>query len=94
MRHSHADDEIHVMSDVDDTSLRRTFSYTEQAAESVTKLFTLQYYANTFQDRLHVMSFAAFVVYILIGMGYYMGHQDFDFVDSVYFSITTILCVG
>jgi hypothetical protein len=82
------------MSDVDDTSLRRTFSYTEQATESVTKLFTLQYYSDAFQNRFHVLSFVAFIAYLLIGLGYYMGHQDFDFVDSLYFSITTILCVG
>lgn len=96
MRHSHIDDEIHVMSqsDVDDTTLRRTFSYTEQATDAVTQLFTLKYYSNSFQNRFHVMSFVAFVAYILIGLGYYMGHQEFDFVDSLYFSVTTILSIG
>jgi hypothetical protein len=94
MRHSHTDDEIHVMSDIDDASLRRTFSYSEQATEAVTKLFTIQYYSNAFQNRFHVMSFASFVAYLIIGLGYYMGHQGFDFVDSLYFSVTTILSIG
>lgn len=92
--HSHTDDEIHVMSDEDDSSLRRTFSYTEQATEAVTKLFTFQYYSNPFHDRFRVLSFAAFVAYLLLGLGYYMGHQGFDFVDSLYFSVTTILSIG
>ena len=94
MRHSHADDEIHVMSDADDTGLRRTFSYTQQATGAVTKLFTIQYYSDAFQNRFHVMSFVAFVCYLIIGLGYYMGHQEFDFVDSLYFSVTTILSIG
>ena len=94
MHLSHADDEIHVMCDDDDTSLRRTFSYTEQATNTVTKLFTLSNYSNAFQNRFHVMSFAAFIAYLLIGLGYYMGHQDYDFVDSMYFSVVTILTIG
>lgn len=61
---------------------------------AVQKLLTSKTLNEVFSLQYRRRSAIAFIVYLLLGIGYYCGHEKFTVLDSVYFSVTTILTIG
>lgn len=57
-------------------------------------LMKLKALNDVINNRYRVVAVFGFCIYILIGLGYYSGHEDLTYLSSIYFSITTILTIG
>lgn len=88
------DHQQHDLSTSSTSTFLRRLTYVEAARKTAQKLATLDTYAKPFRERFTLTSLVGMFLYLLVGLGYYHGHQRLSVLDSVYFSVTTLITVG
>mmetsp|Transcript_24580 Transcript_24580/g.36199 ORF Transcript_24580/g.36199 Transcript_24580/m.36199 type:complete len:101 (+) Transcript_24580:90-392(+) len=76
------------------SSSRKLHQRVSESAAAVQELFTLNSLNQSFSTQYRRRTAIAFVLYFVIGIGYYTGREKFTILDSIYFSVTTILTIG
>jgi hypothetical protein len=61
---------------------------------SPNKLVTASSLNHRYSRRYLKYSALALAVYFIIGLGYYVGHLKYSFLDSIYFIVVTFLTIG
>ena len=57
-------------------------------------LITSESLSETFNTRYRRRAAIAFAIYVILGIGYYCGQENYSLLDSLYFSTVTILTIG
>lgn len=61
---------------------------------SPNKLVSASSLNHRYSRRYLKYSAIAFAIYFILGLGYYMGHLHYSFLDAIYFIIVVFLTIG